>query len=564
MGINKEQLGISVELIKDKLDDINIAQKTVNSRGIKELLPSELKFTIRPATTEGTGLPTDIAKTVTLQESILKYNIINIQIAIKSASVTTLSELNTFSVSTIVLNNSETAKADGSLLYLFLNISSSGRPGHGGIHLGLIGWFKDETHFYISRAINPIMDAGFDTMTLTSIQGVNVENVTIDPVQYVNTTQGIEDVPVGNIITVAGDIAPKHYLLYDDTEYNITDYPYIAQYIKDQFGSFDYFGGDGINTFCVSDIHVSQDPIDVTPIMTSNTAPAPYVVSASSYWTADGGYSPYKAFDNDNNKVTSGHNWITADGTKTGWIKLDFNKKTAISHFSLQCHTSINSSTTAHMPKDFVLFGSDDDIVYNKIKEFYGETDWVFNEKRIFELNGSFVYRYYKLEIIDNNGYSRYSTIPELRFLHKSTENKYIKYEPTYFMNIQGLVEENILFEGKVGTDSVDSITSNINLSDSIINYDSIKFYFYNVYNVNACHFDCKEIPVDELKLFIDSKSTTSFISLLFGFLQSTAYTNITTSSTYERLNVIQNQSYVTKITGIKYKTFPGQGGTDL
>ena len=77
---------------------------------------------------------------------------------------------------------------------------------------------------------------------------------TIDPVEYINTTQGIEDTPVGHIISYMGNKAPKHYLICDGTEYNITEYPNLAQHFKDEFGTYNYFGGDGLNTFCVPDL----------------------------------------------------------------------------------------------------------------------------------------------------------------------------------------------------------------------------------------------------------------------------------------------------------------------
>ena len=79
-------------------------------------------------------------------------------------------------------------------------------------------------------------------------------SITIDPVEYINTTQGIEDTPVGHIIPYMGTAAPKHYLICDGTEYNLVDYPYLAQHIQDNFGTVNYFGGDGSFTFCVPDL----------------------------------------------------------------------------------------------------------------------------------------------------------------------------------------------------------------------------------------------------------------------------------------------------------------------
>lgn len=89
---------------------------------------------------------------------------------------------------------------------------------------------------------------------ILKIIGIKYNTTTIDPVEYINTTNGIEDTPVGHIITHMGNNAPKHYLICDGTEYNITDYPYLVEHFKTEFGSYNYFGGDGINTFCVPDL----------------------------------------------------------------------------------------------------------------------------------------------------------------------------------------------------------------------------------------------------------------------------------------------------------------------
>lgn len=78
--------------------------------------------------------------------------------------------------------------------------------------------------------------------------------IVIDPVEYVNTTQGIEDTPVGHIISHLGSTAPKHYLVCDGSEYNVVDYPYLVQHIEDNFGAVNYFGGDGLYTFCVPNL----------------------------------------------------------------------------------------------------------------------------------------------------------------------------------------------------------------------------------------------------------------------------------------------------------------------
>ena len=81
-----------------------------------------------------------------------------------------------------------------------------------------------------------------------------MEDVIIDPLQYVDNINGTQDIPIGTIINMMGNNAPKHYLKCDGSEYQIKDYPYLAQYFKEQFGSANKFGGDGITTFRTPDL----------------------------------------------------------------------------------------------------------------------------------------------------------------------------------------------------------------------------------------------------------------------------------------------------------------------
>lgn len=60
-------------------------------------------------------------------------------------------------------------------------------------------------------------------------------------------------VPTGNIISQMGKVAPTGYLICDGQEYEISDYPILANYFKEQFGSEQYFGGEG-SKFKVPDL----------------------------------------------------------------------------------------------------------------------------------------------------------------------------------------------------------------------------------------------------------------------------------------------------------------------
>lgn len=60
--------------------------------------------------------------------------------------------------------------------------------------------------------------------------------------------------PMGTVISYMGTTAPKGYLICDGTVYNIADYPTFANFIKTQFGKYNFFGGDGTSTFAVPDL----------------------------------------------------------------------------------------------------------------------------------------------------------------------------------------------------------------------------------------------------------------------------------------------------------------------
>jgi hypothetical protein len=60
--------------------------------------------------------------------------------------------------------------------------------------------------------------------------------------------------PTGTVISFFGLTPPTGYLACDGTAYNIADYQALADHINMQFGSYDYFGGDGTTTFAVPDL----------------------------------------------------------------------------------------------------------------------------------------------------------------------------------------------------------------------------------------------------------------------------------------------------------------------
>ncbi len=60
--------------------------------------------------------------------------------------------------------------------------------------------------------------------------------------------------PVGSILPYMGTTAPENYLICDGSVYNIAAYKKLADHIKKNFGSYNFFGGNGTTTFAVPDL----------------------------------------------------------------------------------------------------------------------------------------------------------------------------------------------------------------------------------------------------------------------------------------------------------------------
>lgn len=129
---------------------------------------------------------------------------------------------------------------------------------------------------------------------------------------------------------------------------------------------------------------------DKTPLMTSNSAPAPYVVNASSY--DDSGNAIYMAFDNSN--TTS---WCTYEWSDIGWISVG-NKNNSIKINTIGIiapsnYTSVNSLEQAF--RNFKIEGSNDNTNWTLIKEF--QTDvYEKDVMKLFSFNKN-NYNYYRL-----------------------------------------------------------------------------------------------------------------------------------------------------------------------
>ena len=64
-----------------------------------------------------------------------------------------------------------------------------------------------------------------------------------------------ENMPIGTIISFMDTKAPFGYLACNGSVINIADHKKLADFFTDQFGSSNYFGGDGQVTFALPDLN---------------------------------------------------------------------------------------------------------------------------------------------------------------------------------------------------------------------------------------------------------------------------------------------------------------------
>lgn len=281
------------------------------------------------------------------------------------------------------------------------------------------------------------------------------------------TTDISQESPIGSVISYMGDIVPDHYLLMDGSIYNINDYPALANHFLTIYGSYNIFGGDGLTTFAVPNRdRKNTNTIDLTPVMTNNTTPNNFVVSASSDYGSP--YAPWKVFDGTSN-TSKDSAWFTSSGNPTGWIMIKLDKPTSINSFSI---TSRNySDSNIFSPKNFNFEGSNDGINFTVLKEVTNAT-WISNQTKQYSLNSVASYLYYRVNILTGNT-SNMVAIGKIKLLLNCNEIECIKCEPTYYaVNQYGGFENKVLFEGKAN-----SLNTDYQLTDSLENYDFLLVY---------------------------------------------------------------------------------------
>lgn len=170
----------------------------------------------------------------------------------------------------------------------------------------------------------------------------------------------------------------------------------------------------------------SHNTSDLTPEMTSNTAPSPNVASAISERS---GYDAYKAFTHA--CALNSDNWTALQTQVTGWLKFDFGagNATIVDGYTVSVVTT--GGYTNACPKNWTLEGSNNDSDWDVLDTQINQTTWADLEMRTFSFSNSTGYRYYRLNISANNGDSNWLIIGELELTYQETPTISADISPT-------------------------------------------------------------------------------------------------------------------------------------
>ena len=158
--------------------------------------------------------------------------------------------------------------------------------------------------------------------------------------------------------------------------------------------------------------------IDFMPAMTASNAPAPYVVSASSQYSA--AYAGWCAFDD----IVNGSNgWFSAATGQPWWLKIDLGIARRVTAF-LWSPYRLDAYGYANFPKDWQFQGSNDNATWTTL---VSATNYSIsaNDTRVAVTNDT-AYRYYRW-YVTLTGDGSYCLIADIRLLERGESSQQIQ-----------------------------------------------------------------------------------------------------------------------------------------
>jgi hypothetical protein len=147
--------------------------------------------------------------------------------------------------------------------------------------------------------------------------------------------------------------------------------------------------------------------LDLAPHnMTADTAPWPYVASASGVY---GDNAAYHAFDG-KWASTADDWWFNTGTTGASWLQIQLPVPVEVGSYGIR-----GPGTTDRSPRDFALLGSNDGRLWDVLDRRGNVTGWAGQRSiRVFDVTTTpIAYRYFRLAISRNNG-GTYTGVAEL------------------------------------------------------------------------------------------------------------------------------------------------------
>lgn len=204
---------------------------------------------------------------------------------------------------------------------------------------------------------------------------------------------------------------------------------------------------------------------DTVPTMVSNTSPQG-VAAASSIFNSS--FDAFHAFDDVN---TINNKWVAASGTVTGNVSYDYGSGVTkiITYYSIT-GVPADENLPNRAPKTWTFEGSNNGSTWTTLDARTNVPAWSMGEKRVYAVNNTTGYRYYRVNVSANQGDSTILAIAELEFMTITSGSKdlLIKVDSVRYIK-PGMVID--LYKG--GTD-VKNYTFQIGTVDKVNNQFTI------------------------------------------------------------------------------------------